>query len=431
MRLFRVLSALLFLPLASAILAADPPSDKTAEFFAAFQKAPPGVAPAPRANPVPGGPWLGRAKPQKQYDYGHFRAVVGSDGKTRYFPRLTKHIDTAMRAAPIPASVNWGLKAPNVLKTMLGNDQQGDCVLASRGHRTGIALANDTGKETLQTATEALKNYHEFCGGGDNGCDMSAVNQLEQSRGILYNGVRHKTDGAVSIDHTNVDLIKTALIVFGNLEIGMSLPNAWYQSADGSDWGVTNSAIVGGHEVQGFGFDDKGVWISTWGGVRRILWAAFTSTRWIDEVYTSLAPDWYGADNLGPNGISTATLKADLAAIANGQIPPLPDPGPTPPDPKPPVPPDPKPPAPPGALGAVTVDPVSGIITAIGPWKLKGTSAVPSVAAELLEAGVSQEVIDAVLTLIAATRKQAKPSPGPGGWRVPRRGVDREYTMAG
>jgi PKD repeat protein len=289
---------------------------------------PVGVQEAPKKAAPPF--QLGRAKPIKQFDYGNFRAVVGTDGKTRYFPRLTKHVDTALRAAPIPASVNYGVKAPNVLKTMLGNDQQGCCVLSSRGHRVGIALANDTGKEVLQTTSEALTNYHAFCGAGDNGCNMSAVNQLEQSKGILYGGVRHKTDGAAAVDHLNVDLVKTALIVFGNLEVGMSLPQSWYQSDDGADWGITNSGIVGGHEVQAFGFDDKGVWISTWGGVRRILWAAFTSKKWIDEVYTTLAVDWYGADNLAPNGITVADLKADLTLIVNGTVPPLPDPNPPP-----------------------------------------------------------------------------------------------------
>lgn len=415
--------------------------------------------------------WLGRAKPLKQYDYGNFKAVVGTDGKTRFFPRITKHVDTARRAVPLPASVNYGAKAPNVVKTMLGNDQQGDCVLASRGHRVGIALANDTGKETIQTTAEALQNYHSFCGAGDNGCDMSAVNQLEQSKGILYAGVRRKTDGAVSVDHTNIDLVKTVILVFGNGELGMMLPDAWYQSDDGADWGLTNTQIVGGHEVQIIGYDEKGVLISTWAGTRRILWAAFTSSKWIDELYTTLSVDWYGADNLAPNGIDVATLKADLALVANGQIPPLPDPGP----PNPPVgklaltavpvagmaplsvafavtgngvggtldfgdgtsstvypvthiykangtytatvktateaasvlvvvSATPVPPGP-GALGAVNVDPTTGIITAVGPWKLKGTSALPSLAAELLDAGMPQAMVDLWIQLITEAKK--------------------------
>lgn len=277
---------------------------------------------------------LGRAKPKMAYDIGKYRAVVGSDGKTRYFPRMTKYIDAALKKVPLPDSVNLGLKAKDVIKRMYLNNQYGCCVISSRYHRIGIHVANDTGVQLMGTDAEVYSTYQAACGRGDNGCDMSAVNRYEQTVGLKVNGVIHKIDGAVSVDHTNKELVKTAIVVFGTLNIGFSLPNTWYSSADGSDWDLTNSGIVGGHEVQAFGYDEKGVWISTWGGVRRWLWPAFLSTRWTDEMYTSLSPDWYGQDNVAPNGIVAADLKADLAVIAGGGVPPLPEP----PVPVPPVP---------------------------------------------------------------------------------------------
>ncbi len=198
---------------------------------------------------------------------------------------------------------------------------------------------------------------------------------------------------------------------------------------------------------------------------------------------------------MAANGIDAKTLKADLALIANGQIPPFPDPVPVPPVPgrltltatpasgNPPltvafavggngvggkldfgdgqqsvvypvnhtyanagtytatvktatesasvvisvgvVPPIPVP----GALGPVTTDPTTGTITFVGPWRVKG-GVVPSLAAELADAGVPQNVIDAVLVLIDATRKNAAKL-GQGMYLVPKRRYDREPVLAG
>ncbi len=272
------------------------------------------------------GPKLGRAKPVKQYDYGAFRAVVGTDGVTRYFPRIGAHTDTSLRKAPPPDAVNYGAKAPNVIKKMYKNNQLGCCVISSRFHQFGIVNAVESGVEVFGTDNEVVSVYHSFCGAGDNGCNMSAVNQLQQTKGMTIAGVNRKIDGFASIDHTNIELTKTVITVFGGCNVGMSLPQAWYSSADGSDWASTNTRIVGGHEVQAFGYDEKGVWISTWAGTRRILWSAWTSTRWIDETYIALLPEWSSKDGVSAAGIDTAGLKRALDQVANGQVPVLPDP---------------------------------------------------------------------------------------------------------
>lgn len=427
LRRFRRVPALLLAALvASAALSAAPSNAKTGILDAAQKARPepkPEVAPAPKAKADAGedaAKPLGRITPKKQYDHGNFRVVIGSDGKARYFPRLGKHVDASLRAMPLPVGP-LGRATPEALKSihqMYGNDIKGDCVMASRAHKYGIQSANDSGKAAIGTTAEVLSDYCAACGGcgrQDPGCDMSAVNQYEQTKGILLAGVRHKSDGSVAVDHTNWDLVRTSIYIFGTLNVGLDLPSTWHNSSDGATWDITNSGIDGGHEVQAYDYDAGGIYLSTWAGVRYITKAAFTSKRWINEVYTSLDPDWYGADNLAPNGIDVTTLKADLALVANGQIPPLP--GPTPPVPPTPVPPTPVPPTPMppvpvppvppvGTLGAVTVDPITGSITAIGPWKFKGNSVVPSLADELIEVGVPQAVVDFILAGIASAKKK-------------------------
>jgi hypothetical protein len=269
---------------------------------------------------------LGRILPTAQYDYGRFKAVVGRDGKTRFFPRLKFHYNRGKDKAPPPATVDWTAKAALAISQMYANDQYGDCVIASRYHKIGVWTGNETGTPAVGTDAEVLHTYHSACGAGDNGCQMSVVNEYHQKTGMVLAGVLHKSDGSVALDWTNQNLTMVCLEVFGTADIGMSLPQEWYESADGSDWGLTNSPIVGGHEVQASGYDSQGVWIDTWGGKRRILWAAFCATDHLDECYTSLAKDWYSNQNIAPNGIDAASLAADLKLVASGQVPPLPGP---------------------------------------------------------------------------------------------------------
>lgn len=354
----------------------------------------------PLKGPGAGKFQLGRAKPKKQYDYGRFRAVVGQDGKTRFFARLGKNIDLGKRKTDLPVSVDWSVKGPNVLKHMYLNDQYGDCVIASRYHQVGFQTAADTGTGVEGLDTEVYSAYQSACGRGDNGCDMSAVNQYQQSVGLKFNGVVHKTDGSVAIDNTNKDIVMSAIYTFGGINVGMSLPNDWYQSADGSDWGITNSQIVGGHEVQAYGYDDKGVWIATWGGKRRILWAAYLSTQWIDETYTTLSADWYGSDKMSPVGLDATTLKADLALIAGGTIPPLPGPAPGPPNPPNPTPGT-------GFTGSLvtTQQYVDGV--ASGPPVLSLGAAPGGIEADLKAAGVDPKVTADIMKLLADLKAKA------------------------
>lgn len=341
-----------FFPDEPAVKEAPMPRDKTVAVACC------GLDEAQPGDPEPAiGPKLGREIPDKQYDYGNFRAVVGKDGKTRYFPRIGKFIDSEKKKAPPPAAINYGAKAPNVLKKMYLNDRYGCCVISSRAHQFGVVNAVENGVEVFASDSEILSTYRGFCGGGDNGCNMAAVNQLQQTTGMSIAGKVRKTRGSVSVDNTNPELVKTMIVVSGGLNIGMNLPQTWFSSADGTDWTPTNSRIVGGHETQAFGYDDKGVLISTWAGQRRITWSAFTSRKWIDECYASLLPEWYEKDGIADNGIDKAGLELAFAEVADGKVPVLPDPKPpTPPQPPvtPPVTPPITPPTTTGFTGTLT-----------------------------------------------------------------------------
>ena len=208
-----------------------------------------------------------------------------------------------------------------------------NCVISGKAHNVGVWTANESDEALQATDKEILSAYRTICGPADRGCDISVVLNYMKSKGIVMNGQPQKIDGYVAIDWTNADEVKIATYLFGALTLGINLPSAWRDSED--IWDMTNSRIIGGHDVSVVGYKPQGVVISTWGGLRTITWAAFTSQRWIEECYALLAPHWYEKDGISPSGLKVEELKADLEKLKNGTIPdinphPTPDPTPTP-----------------------------------------------------------------------------------------------------
>ncbi len=278
---------------------------------------------------------LGRQVPRAIVPAGDFVVVIRQDGSHRAVPKLAPHHDQRRMAAAPPDVVSWGDKAARAIGQMYGNDQQGDCVIASAMHQVGLWTANDkdSGGEAVGTTSEAITQYHQFCGAGDNGCDISSVSDIIKSRGLVVGGKTFRIDGYASVNNSDKVLVQTAILEFGSIKLGIDLPSAWADAPDDGVWDVTNTGVVGGHDVPCIGYDQRGVWIATWAGKRLITWAAFLSKRWISEAYVILAPAWYNSDSLAPNGINATTLMAYLSMIGGGTTPPIPDPTPVPPVP--------------------------------------------------------------------------------------------------
>lgn len=259
---------------------------------------------------------LGRLIPLRTARRGGYFFVQRQDGTIQ----ASLDIGAYQAAAPVlPEKVEWTPKAMDSIKRVYLNNQYGCCVISSLWHIVGLWTGNDLGAALTGPDSEVLATYRIWNPRGDNGCDISVVNNYWRDHGVTINGKIHKIDGYVSVDTTKPDLVKAALAIFGNIKLGIDLPGEWENN--NTTWDVTNSRVVGGHDVPAFDFSPAGVVISTWGGLRTITWAAFTSTRWLSEAYACLGSDWYNEDMTAPNGIDVATLKADLQAVANGQIP--------------------------------------------------------------------------------------------------------------
>lgn len=265
---------------------------------------------------------LGCILPMRTRKVGGWFFTQQNDGTIQATLSLDAYYDPANAAQILPESTDWSAKAMASIKRIYKNNQWGCCVISSAFHQLGLWSGNDAGIALEGTDNEVMAAYRIWNPGNrDNGCNIPTVLNYTRDHGMMIGGVLRKIDSYVSVDNTNKDLVKAATILFGTIKLGIDLPNAWRQASEGGIWDVTNSGIVGGHDVPTIAYNQQGVPIATWGGVRTMTWNAFASNRYIKEAYCPLSPDWYGQDRIAPNGIDATTLKADLNAIANGQIP--------------------------------------------------------------------------------------------------------------
>ncbi len=255
-------------------------------------------------------------------------------------PELYRYFDPSKMTAPPPASTNRRARAADSMAQMYLNDRYGCCVISGKAHALGLWSANDSdsGGVIIASDKEIEQQYFGICGPGDNGCVITQVLDVMRTRGFMAGGRVHKIDGYCRVDNRNKPLTQAAIYLFGATTIGIDLPNAWTNQ---SVWDVTSSRTVGGHDVTPVDYDEKGVYVSSWGRIYLMTWAAYQSRQWVKEVYVMLAPAWYGNDQLAPGGIRVEKLKADLAKFQQGGVPdidppnPGPGPGPTPPTPGP------------------------------------------------------------------------------------------------
>lgn len=256
--------------------------------------------------------------------------------------RLANYLDMEkVRANPPPEEVRYSAKCMDSLRRMYLNDREGDCVVASFMHQMGLWSGNDADSGGLVQATdqEVHAQYHEIGGPGDNGLVITDFMDVARSKGIRAGGKTYKIDGYVAVGNSDPLRTKVAHYLFGGLKLGVNLPADWLNSDEGGVWDVTRSRIVGGHDVLVVDYDREGVTVSTWGGLRKITWRAYTDRIWVTETYALLAHLWYGNDELAPSGVKVGQLQADMEKLSGGDIP---DPGPVVPpgpDPGPPVPP--------------------------------------------------------------------------------------------
>ena len=109
------------------------------------------------------------------------------------------------------------------------------------------------------------------------------------------------------INPLNISHVKQVIYLFGGLDIGLQMPQAWQGR---SIWDKVDDHLGswGGHDVWVVDYDAYGVWCVTWGELQFITWEGF---HWAcDEAHALIVPDW-----VPPVGFDMAALKAALALV--------------------------------------------------------------------------------------------------------------------
>ena len=244
-----------------------------------------------------------------------------------------------------PAKVDYRPLASSVLADVLGNDNEGDCVIAGGYHWLSI-ITGGAGKLFKPSLAQINGDYHDIGGyvvgdpSTDNGCDLQTAMNYWTTKGFR-NGT--KLQGWLSVDATKIAQVKQALWLFEGSYIGLGLPDAWidpFPSSNGFVWDVGTPNSANGHCFLGCGYDDTGLIIDTWGLFGTLTWAAvqqLCASRNGGEIYLLLTADAIAkATAKAPNGFDWATLIADFNAFG-GHLP-IPAPAPTPPPAPVPVP---------------------------------------------------------------------------------------------
>ena len=206
---------------------------------------------------------------------------------------------------------------------MWSNDVAGDCTCASRAHILQAEASNAGHPAPAITDAEVLALYTAVTGYDparpetDRGAQMIDVLRMLKKRGIAGRQI-----GAyVAVDPANRLEVEHAINICGSLYLGLSLPEAWQVN---TMWDIAppNAALApwkagswGGHAVAVLAYDWAGLWLVTWGALKRITWEGLFAYG--DEAWTTIDSLWLQDCGETPSGFNAVQLVQDLARIGS------------------------------------------------------------------------------------------------------------------
>lgn len=245
--------------------------------------------------------------------------------------RMSNYVTTEL--PPPPGAVDW---TPAVESwPMYANDRYGCCTCAAAGHMIDGWRENAGEDRHVLTDLAILDAYAAVTGfnpnapllpNGQNPTDNGAcaLDVLKHWRNVGIGG--HRIGAWVDGRPANQTEVKQSIWLFGAAYVGMSLPDAIFNTPDGdpmaATWDVPLSGCVGdwrpnprnGHMISLHAYDLAG-WLKcvTWAGVKLLSWRFLEA--YCDELHAVLSQDLLNADMLSPTGLNLDQLRADLAAL--------------------------------------------------------------------------------------------------------------------
>lgn len=239
-------------------------------------------------------------------------------------PRMSKH---APGLPPPPPSVNWFSDIGDWF--LLGNDTVGDCVEAAVMHtilqQTSYAMAPVPPPQP--TDAEAISFYSGATGyvPGDASTDQGSfvlgpggVMEYWLKTGVVCGGVLNRPTGFLQITQPSPHEWRQALSSFGNLLVGLQLPEAIVSSDVTPEvWSHHTGPVAGGHEVLLVGYQTTSHGtlydLVSWGQLFKATEAFLLAVA--DEVVTVVDTAFMNLKGVDAAGIDLAALEADMATL--------------------------------------------------------------------------------------------------------------------
>src|ERR1044072_3179485 len=241
--------------------------------------------------------------------------------------RRTIQLGPLLDAASLPKiPATWRFAKSLHYVPMFGNDRYGDCTFASHGHRIVAQELSTSQREKMVTESDVLKGYADVTGFDpnrpetDNGAYMLDVANYMRRTGIgrEKDGSAHTISAFALVDHTNLDEVKKACVLFGGVWCGAALPlSAQSQTGPGLTWDISGRnnrpGSWGGHAFTMIGYDTHGGLVYTWGNEQKFTWEWWL--KYVDEVYALISEDWFRKSGTTSRGFNVAQLQQYLSEL--------------------------------------------------------------------------------------------------------------------
>jgi hypothetical protein len=222
------------------------------------------------------------------------------------------------------------LPARDSLKQVYLNDELACCTASAAFHIEYLMLA-----AAGQPATGLDEDVREFYSRTtgyvpgrsetDQGGDEDTVLNYWRENGLLHN--RRQIAGHLRVEGSDKETLKSAIWLFENVYFGVEMPNDWidpFPDGNGFVWDVAGPPNPeNGHAFAGIGYDERGIYIATWGMVGLMTWRAikrYGVQSSGGEIHTVLSPDsLVRATKKTPHGFDWSQLVADFDS-AGGNV---------------------------------------------------------------------------------------------------------------
>jgi hypothetical protein len=243
---------------------------------------------------------------------------------------LNNYLKKSLPPAPAECK-DLVLPARDSLSRVYLNDKLSCCTAAAAFHVEYVMLAA-AGVVAVGDDNDVLRFYSGSTGyipgkpETDLGGDEQTVLNYWREHGLVQG--RRKIAGHIFVNAQHIEEMKSAIWLFENLYFGIEMPRAWTHprqpQESGFIWDVAGEPDYSqGHAFPAIGYDERGVYISTWGMVGLMTWraASYYATRGAGgEVHTILSPDsLIRATKRTPHGFDWSQLVADFDS-AGGNV---------------------------------------------------------------------------------------------------------------